>query len=124
MLKSLYKVNTNENNELVSVINSGLKNLKEGIEKMSEEEKKIEKSDKIVEIVDEILNFNKQKQEGEGIKILTPSQMLSTLKISLAQLEAANNSEKLKNEIRQLLYSLYRSKNINKQVYGNLMKPI
>ena len=72
--------------------------------------KKIEKSDKIVEIVDEILNFNKQKQEGEGIKILTPSQMLSTLKISLAQLEAANNSEKLKNEIRQLLYSLYRSK--------------
>ena len=86
--------------------------------------KKIEKSDKIVEIVDEILNFNKQKQEGEGIKILTPSQMLSTLKISLAQLEAANNSEKLKNEIRQLLYSLYRSKNITKQVYGNLMKPI
>ena len=78
--------------------------------------KKIEKSDKIVEIVDEILNFNKQKQEGEGIKILTPSQMLSTLKISLAQLEAANNSEKLKNEIRQLLYSLYRSKNITKQV--------
>ena len=124
MLKSLYKVNTNKNNELVSVINSGLKNLKEGIEKMSEEEKKIEKSDKIVEIVDEILNFNKQKQEGEGIKILTSSQMLSTLKISLAQLEAANNSEKLKNEIRQLLYSLYRSKNITKQVYGNLMKPI
>ena len=124
MLKSLYKVNTNENNELVSVINSGLKNLKEGIEKMSEEEKKIEKSDKIVEIVDEILNFNKQKQEGEGIKILTPSQMLSTLKISLAQLEAANNSEKLKNEIRQLLYSLYRSKNITKQVYKNLIKPI
>ena len=40
MLKSLYKVNTNKNNELVSVINSGLKNLKEGIEKMSEEEKK------------------------------------------------------------------------------------
>ena len=78
--------------------------------------KKIEKSDKIVEIVDEILNFNKQKQEGEGIKILTPSQMLSTLKISLAQLEAANDSEKLKNEIRQLLYSLYRSKNITKQV--------
>ena len=86
--------------------------------------KKIEKSDKIVEIVDEILNFNKQKQEGEGIKILTPSQMLSTLKISLAQLEAANNSEKLKNEIRQLLYSLYRSKNITKQVYKNLIKPI
>ena len=65
-----------------------------------------------------------QKQEGQGIKILTPSQMLSRLPISLAQLEAGNNSKKLKNEIRQLLYSLYRSKNITKQVYNNLMKPI
>ena len=50
--------------------------------------------------------------------------MLSRLPISLAQLKAGNNSEKLKNEIRQLLYSLYRSKNITKQVYNNLMKPI
>ena len=91
---------------------------------MSEEERKIEKLDKIVEIVEEILKFNKQKKEGEGIKILTPSQMLSRLPISLAQLQAGNNSEKLKNEIRQLLYSLYRSKNITKQVYNNLMKPI
>ena len=91
---------------------------------MSEEERKIEKLDKIVEIVEEILKFNKQKKEGEGIKILTPSQMLSRLPISLAQLEAGNNSEELKNEIRQLLYSLYHSKNITKQVYNNLMKPI
>ena len=91
---------------------------------MSEEERKIEKLDKIVEIVEEILKFNKQKKEREGIKILTPSQMLSRLPISLAQLQAGNNSEKLKNEIRQLLYSLYRSKNITKQVYNNLMKPI
>ena len=91
---------------------------------MSEEERKIEKLDKIVEIVEEILKFNKQKKEGEGIKILTPSQMLSRLPISLAQLQAGNNSEKLKNEIRQLLYSLYHSKNITKQVYNNLMKPI
>ena len=50
--------------------------------------------------------------------------MLSRLPISLAQSKAGNNSEKLKNEIRQLLYSLYRSKNITKQVYSNLMKPI
>ena len=50
--------------------------------------------------------------------------MLSRLPISLAQLEAGNNSEKLKNEIRQLLYSLYRSENITKQVYNNLMRPI
>ena len=66
----------------------------------------------------------RRNQQGEGVKILTPKQMLSRLSISLAQLEAGNNSEELKNEIRQLLYSLYCSKNITKQVYNNLMNPI
>ena len=47
-------------------------------------------------------------QQGQGLKILTPDQMLSRLPITLAQLKAGNNSQKLKNEIRQLLYSLYR----------------
>ena len=51
--------------------------------------------------------------DGKGIKILTLNQMLSRLPITLAQLKAGNNSEKLINEIRQLLYSLYRSKKIN-----------
>ena len=78
----------------------------------------------VVEIVEEILKFSKQKQERKGINILTPNQMLSRLPISLAQLEAGNNSNKLKNEIRQLLYSLYRSKNMTKQVYNNLIKHI
>ena len=50
--------------------------------------------------------------------------MLSRLPISLAQLEAENNSNKLKNEIRQPLYSLYRSRNMTKQVYNNLTKPL
>ena len=50
--------------------------------------------------------------------------MLSRLPISLAQLKAGNNSEKLKKEIRQLLYSLYHSKNMTKQVYNKLIKPI
>ena len=50
--------------------------------------------------------------------------MLSTLPITLAQLQAGNNSEKLKNEIRQWLYSLYRSKNMTKQVYNNLINYI
>ena len=50
--------------------------------------------------------------------------MLSRLPISLAQLKAGNNSEKPKNEIRKLLYSLYRSKNMTKQVYNNLIKYI
>ena len=50
--------------------------------------------------------------------------MLSRLPISLAQLKAGNNSEKLKNEIRQLLYSLYRSKKLTKNVYNNLINAI
>ena len=50
--------------------------------------------------------------------------MLSRLPITLAQLKAGNNFEKLKNEIRQLLYSLYRSKLMTKQVYNNLIKYI
>ena len=48
------------------------------------------------------------QQSAKGLKILTPQQMLTRIPISLDQLKAANNSEKLKNEIRQLLYSLYR----------------
>ena len=55
-------------------------------------------------------------KQGKGLKILMPNQMLSTLPITLAQLKAGNNSEKLKNEIR-LLYSLYRSKKLTKQLY-------
>ena len=115
-----------KNNQLVNIIKSGLKDLNNEINEMSEEERENERVDKIIEIVERILAYIKQqqKQEGQGINILTPSQMLSRLPISLAQLEAGNNSEKLKNEIRQLLYSLYRSKNITKQVYNNLMKPI
>ena len=125
MLKDLYQINDREkNNKLVSVINSGLKDLKKGIEEMSKEERENKKPDKIVEIVEEILKFNKQNQEGQGIKILTPNQMLSRLPIFLAQLQAGNNSEKLKNEIIQLLYSFYHSKNMTKQVYNNLIKYI
>ena len=125
MLNHLYETSDiKNNNKLVSVIFRGLKDLKEEIKKMSEKEIETEKPDNIAKIVEEILKFNKQYQEGKGVKILAPNQMLSRLPISLAQLEAGNNSEKLKNEIRQLLYSLYRSKNMTKQVYNNLIKPI
>ena len=125
MLTYLNKTNDKEkNNELVSLINSGLKDFKEEIKKMSKEEKEIEDPESIVNLVEEFLKFNKQKQEGQGIKILTPSQTLSRLPISLAQLQAGNNSEKLKNETRQLLYFLYSSKNMTKQVYNNLIKYI
>ena len=74
---------------------------------MSEDEKEIEKPAKILKFFEEILEFNRQQQR-QGLKILTPNQMLSRLPISLAQWKAGNNSEKLKNEIRKILYSLYR----------------
>ena len=68
--------------------------------------------------------MNKKNPSGQGLKILTPNQMFSRLPITLAQLQSGNNSDKLKNEIRQLLYSLYSSKNMTKQVYNNLMNYI
>ena len=77
---------------------------------MSEEKRETETPDKIVEIVKEILKFNKQAQRGKGLKILASQQMLGRVPISPALLNAGNNSEKLKNQIRQLLYSLYCSK--------------
>ena len=108
ILKTVYNKNDKKkNNKLVSVIKSGLSDLKDESEKTSEDEKRIEQSDKIVDIFEMILEFNKQNQVGQGLKILTPDQLLSRL-ISLAQLKAGSNSEKLKSEIRQLLHSLYR----------------
>ena len=62
--------------------------------------------------------------EGKGLKILTNKQMLNRLPILLAQIEAGNNSKSLKNEIRQILYSLYRSKVLTKTIYNNLIKSI
>ena len=64
------------------------------------------------------------KTEGKGLKILTPEQMLQRLPIALAQVKAGNNSENLLNEIRQVIYSLYQSKEITKKVYNNLMKSL
>ena len=98
--------------QLVNLINSGLKDLKEEFKKMSKVEIDIGKPDEIVNIVEKILKFNEQIQQGEGMKIMTPNQMLNRLPIALAQLKAGNNSNKLKNEIRKLLYSLYRSKSL------------
>ena len=74
---------------------------------MSEQEKETENPNEIIDIVEKILEFNTQLS-GQGLKILTPSQMLNRLPISLAQLNTGYNQEKLKNEIRKLLYSLYR----------------
>ena len=64
------------------------------------------------------------KAKGTGLKILTNKQMLNRLPILLAHIQAGNNSIKSKNEIRQILYSLYRSKVLTKNVYNNLIKSI
>ena len=88
---------------------------------MSKEEIENEKPDKILENVEEILKFNEQKQQSLGLKILTPNQMLCKLPITLAQLKAGDNSKKLKNEIRQILYSLHRSKKLTTQLYKSLI---
>ena len=83
-----------------------------------------------------IFQVPKESQEGEGmnemsrvnarerLKILTPNQMLKRLPIALAQVKAGNNSESLLNEIRQIVYSLYRSKEITKKVYNNIINSI
>ena len=112
MLKAVYTTNDKKkNNRLVNVIKSGLSDLKNGIEDMGEKEKEIEKPNEVIDVVEKTLEFNKQNQSGQGLKTLTPDQMLSRLPVTLAELKAGNNSQKLKNEIRQLLCSLYRSKN-------------
>ena len=70
-----------------------------------------------------ILEAKRQaKQEGTGLKILSHKQMLQRLPIALAQIKAGSNSESLLNEIRQIVYSLYRSKEITKKVYNNIIK--
>ena len=76
----------------------------------------------LASLVEKILNATAIKeQQGQGVKILTPKQIIGRLPILLAQIKADNNSQKLKHEIRQLAYCLYRSKNLSKTIYNNLI---
>ena len=73
----------------------------------------------------EALHETKQDETKEtGLKILTPKQLLQRLSIAFAQVKAGNNSESLLIEIRQILYSLFQSKEITKKVYNNIIKSI
>ena len=65
-----------------------------------------------------------ESKKGTGLKIVTPKQMLQRLPIALAQIKAGNNSESLLNEIRQIVYSLYQSKEVTKKVDKNIIKSI
>ena len=70
------------------------------------------------------LEGDKEEKEGKGLKILTPSKLLTRFEKLLTQIKARNNSYKLKNEIRQILYYLYQHNKITKQVYNNLIKTL
>ena len=102
---------------------------------MSENEVKNKRLNYLKDLVRKIVDVNQkldeksekeaaQKQKGEGLKILTPKQMNTGLPILLAQLKAGNNSQKLKNEIRKIVYSLYRSKTLSKTIYNHLISTI
>ena len=71
-------------------------------------------------------NYDAKNNEtkGKGLKILTPKQMLQRLPIALPQVKAGNNSESLLNEIKQIVHSLYQSKQVTKKVYNNIIKSI
>ena len=121
MYKKLRYTKGKKKENQVYLIEEILNWLKETVKNMPKDEAPKVENEKIIDIVERILYFNQLEQQGSGLKILTPNQMLSRLPISLAQLKAGNNSEKLKNEIRQLLYSLYRSKKLTKQLYKSLI---
>ena len=75
-------------------------------------------------MVSDAKNKAKNKTSGKVLKILTPKQILQRLPIALTQIKAVNNSENLLNEIRQIVYFLYQSKEITKKVYNNLIKSL
>ena len=122
------------------MIKSRLADLKNDIKSMNENEGKNKKLDLLAGLVEKILDTNEQlnmseleteesaeqrrNQQGKGVKILTLQQILSRLPISLTQLKSGNNSQKPKNEIRQLLYSLYRSNKLSKKIYHSLINTI
>ena len=83
-------------------------------------------NDRRKSIIETISRFgDKEESEiGKGLKIMTPKQMITRLPILLAQKQAGNNSQKLNNEIRQIIYSLYRSKNLSKTIYNHLINNI
>ena len=110
---------TNKNR--VDIINIRLTKLKNGVKNVPKNDKlKSEENEKIIDVIEKIIELNSENQLGLGLKVLTPNQMLNRLPITLAQLDAGNNSEKLKNEIRQSLYSLYQSKKLTQQLYKSL----
>ena len=117
----------------LNIIRKGYKN---SVQKkpLSNIENHFNAREKVIEFIEDygsmVLDARRlaREQEGTGankmLKILTPNQMLKRIPIGLAQVKADNNSESLLNEIRQIVYSLYRSKEITKKVYNNIINSI
>ena len=128
---SLEQVKNNQNNylEYLNIIRKGNKNDEQRIT-LANINMFYNAKDSAIKFIEDygsmILEAKKlaREQEGTGLKILTSNQMLKRLPIAFAQLKAANNSENLLNEIRQIVYSLYRSEEITKKVYNNIINSI
>ena len=121
-----------------SLIKTQLTGLNIDMQSMSKDEIKNKNLPALIEGVEEILIYlekidmaeleskeeAEQRQRGQGLKIMVPSQLITRLPILLLQVKAGNNSNKLKNEIRQIINSLHRSKNLSKIIYNHLIKSI
>ena len=78
-----------------------------------------------IEMLSDANYYSKHSEtKGKELKVLKPKQIRQRLPIALAQVKAGNNSESLLNEIRQIVYSLYHSKQTTKKVYNNIIKSI
>ena len=119
--KDLIKNDQSKNKQIVKQTVDSINELKNSI--LKKEIPKNENPNKMMDIVEKTLEFINQ-QKGTRLKILTPKQILQGLPIALAQVKAGNNSENLLNEIRQIVYSLYQTKEITKKVYNNIIKSI
>ena len=116
-------------NFLDNINNEHIKNKKHAREELKKLKNNV-KSGELKDIVKEleraifVYDYENEESSSSGLKILTNKQMLNRLPILLAQIQAGNNSTKLKNEARQILYSLCRSKVLIKIVYNNLIRAI
>ena len=130
MVEGLIKANQTKNSKIVNQTINSINELKNAVNKKEIPEN--ENPNKIIDIVEKILEFKlkdffnniNNQQKGAELKILTRKQMLQRLPIVLAQVKGGNNSENLLNEIRQIVYSLYQSKEITKKVCSNIIKLI
>ena len=110
---------------LDGIDNEYIQNKKDASKKLKNDVKSNELKDIVKELEHAILGYGDENESsGSRLKILTNKQMLNRLPILLAQIQAGNNSESLKNEIKQILYLLYRSKVLTKTGYNNLIKVI